>query len=95
PLKLTRWANSAFPRPHIDSEWLAECYHWVSTAKKTSDYSRIDYVQVVVATEEQILGSDLADSTVRGTGFGPEISQVSEGYLQGPPILVQVIAFTE
>ena len=25
---------------------------------------------MVVATEEQILGSDLADSTVHGTGFG-------------------------
>lgn len=50
---------------------------------------------MIVATEEQILGSDLADSTVHGTGFGHNNSQAAEGYLQGLPLLVQAIAFTE
>lgn len=60
--------------------------------------SIIDYDQLVVATKEQILGSDLRDSTVHGTGFCPELenSHTSEAmYLQGPPLLVQVIEFTE
>ena len=55
----------------------------------------MDYARTVVAIEEQILGSDLADSTVHGTGFGHNNSQAAEGYLQGPPLLVQAIAFTE
>ena len=56
----------------------------------------LDYDQLVIATKEQILGSDLKDSTVHGTGFGFVISHTSEArYLQGPPLLVQVTAFTE
>ena len=60
-----------------------------------NDYSRMDYERLVVAIKEQILGSDLADSTLHGTGFGSNIAQVLDGYLQGPPLLVQVIAITE
>lgn len=56
----------------------------------------MDYEQLVLATKKQILRSDLTGSTVHGTGFGPEISsQASVRYLQGPPLLVQAIAFTE
>lgn len=57
----------------------------------------IDYTQLLLFTTEQILESDLADSTVRGTGFGPETftQTTAIGCLQGPPFLVQVVAFTE
>lgn len=57
----------------------------------------IDYTRLLIFTTEQILQSDLADSTVRGTGFGPETftQTTAGGYLQGPPFLVQVVAITE
>lgn len=54
-------------------------------------------MQLLVFTKQQILQSDLTDSTVRGTGFGPETftRMTATGYLQGPPLLVQVVALTE
>lgn len=57
----------------------------------------INYPQLLLFTMEQILHSDLAHSTVRGTGFGPEVftRTTATRYLQGPPLLVQVVALTE
>lgn len=43
---------------------------------------------------EQILESDLKDSTVHGTGFGLAQPAMA-GNLLGPPLLVQVVALTE
>lgn len=54
----------------------------------------LDYAQLITLATEQILGSDLADSTSHGTGFGPE-NLPATGYLQGIPLLVQIVAFTE
>lgn len=75
-------------------EWLAECYHWVKVKEKLEGRKVLNYGQLVLFTMEQILASDLAHSTARGTGFGPASSRIS-GRLQGPPLLVQVVAFTE
>lgn len=55
---------------------------------------RLDYAQLIQFTEEQLLGSNLAHSTVHGTGFGP-ISSWTTGRLQGPPLMVQVLAVTQ
>lgn len=43
----------------------------------------------------QFLESNLTDSTIRGSGFGTQATHQETGYLQGLPLLVQVIAVTE
>lgn len=55
----------------------------------------IDFTKLLQFVGEQILWSNLVDSTIHGTGFEREdLSQEAE-YLQGLPIMVQVVAFTE
>lgn len=58
----------------------------------------VDFTKLTQYIREQIIGSNLADSTICGTGFEvipvDNISQET-GYLQGIPILVQVVGFTE
>ena len=54
----------------------------------------MNYEQFIIAIIQQFLGSDLSDSTIRGTGFGREIFPTT-GRLQGPAVLVQVVAVTE
>lgn len=79
---------------HFYQEWLAECYRWVRLKERTNDGDMLDYAQLIKFTTEQILGSNLADSTAHGTGFGPAILPTT-GYLQGLPLLVQIVSFTE
>ncbi len=54
----------------------------------------LNYKQFIIAIFHQIRGSDLSCSTIRGTGFGREIFPTT-GRLQGPTVLVQVVAVTE
>ncbi|KJA26298.1 hypothetical protein HYPSUDRAFT_199045 [Hypholoma sublateritium FD-334 SS-4] len=53
-----------------------------------------DFAQLAHFAEEQIIRSNLASSTVRGTGFGPVNAQAT-GRLPNTPLLVQVVAITE
>ncbi len=54
----------------------------------------IDYPQLLLFAIEQILYSNLESSTVYATGFA-SMQTTTAGYLQGPPLLVQVVAFAE
>ena len=54
----------------------------------------LNYRKFIIAVIHQFLGSNLADSTLHGTGFGREISP-TVGHLQGPSLLVQVMEVTE
>ncbi|KJA26718.1 hypothetical protein HYPSUDRAFT_198529 [Hypholoma sublateritium FD-334 SS-4] len=92
PLKLIQWANFLYPRPQIDPEWLAECYH--DFRLRLGGCDMLDYQELMLFTEEQILRSNLAHSAVDGTGVGP-VNLRAAGCLQGPPLLVQVVAVTE
>ena len=47
------------------------------------------------AFEHQILSSELADSTVPGTGLPRNVSRMNDVVLDGPHILVQIVALTE
>lgn len=54
----------------------------------------LDYEELMLFTEEQILRSNLVHSAVDGTGIRPVNSRAT-GRLLGLPLLVQVVAVTE
>ncbi|KJA19252.1 hypothetical protein HYPSUDRAFT_204807 [Hypholoma sublateritium FD-334 SS-4] len=92
PLRLIQWANAIYPRPQIEPEWLAECYR--DFRLRLGGCDMLDYQELMLFTEEQILRSNLAHSAVNGTGIGP-VSLRAGGRLLGLPLLVQVVAVTE
>ncbi len=82
-------------------EWLRECFEWVFAEQEypqklngnnstDSNFSNIWHKVI-----DQFLESNLTDSTIRGSGLGSQIIQQDTGILQGPPLLVQVIAVSE
>ena len=78
-------------------EWLGLCCRWIYNAacrRLRGRVGHISYPRLLRRIIRQILGSDLSDSTIEGTGFRQENLPVT-GYLQGPPRLVQVIEMTE
>ncbi|KAF8183962.1 hypothetical protein BJ912DRAFT_975749 [Pholiota molesta] len=92
PASVIQWVNNHFPKPRVDLEWLDGCCEWLIDDQNLSPVTA--FPQFVERVKEQLLESDLADSMSKGTGFNPNITQATED-LQGPPILVQIVAMTE
>jgi RecQ-mediated genome instability protein 1 len=54
-----------------------------------------DLEKIIRNVEEQLLQSDLGDSMLRGTGLPPNVAELDNTRLQGPPILVEILSITE
>ena len=50
---------------------------------------------IIEHVDSQLLQSNLSDSMLEGTGFPPNIAELDNYTLQGPPILVEIVAMTE
>lgn len=94
PTCFTKHYGRIIPYFYIQ-EWLGLCCRWIyDTSHRTQGLEGLNYRQFLKSIIYQILGSNLSDSTIRGTGFGREILP-TVGNLQGPPLLVQVVGMTE
>ncbi|KAH9850371.1 hypothetical protein C2E23DRAFT_870075 [Lenzites betulinus] len=88
PPQVVQWLNRAYPRPSVDPEWLEGCYTWI-TGELNLDPAR-DMPAILENVNTQLLGSNLTDSMVAGTGFPQEILGAQEAFLKGP-ILVELV----
>ena len=50
---------------------------------------------IIEHVDSQLLQSNLSDSMLEGTGFPPNIAELDNYTIQGPPILVEIVAMTE
>ncbi|KAF8312511.1 hypothetical protein DL93DRAFT_2059853 [Clavulina sp. PMI_390] len=85
-----------YPKPSIDPTWLQDCYDWVVEENSlTPDQINEAFDQV----ELQYLGSDLADSTIEGSGLPPQVADLEKGRLGAPAsggaILCQMVGITD
>ncbi|KAG8934232.1 hypothetical protein FRC01_004312 [Tulasnella sp. 417] len=80
-----------YPKPEIHPDWLNACYEWVL---EDSGLRPNQTNEIVAKIENQLLVSDLHDSTVADTGL-PE--SITNGRIGKPPnpLLVQIVSLTE
>lgn len=71
-------------------EWLAGCYEYI-----TDEDPGRTMEEIIVCVEEHLLISSFEDSMLPHTGFPVNISEMDNGRLKGPAILVEVVAMTE
>ncbi|KAI9573997.1 hypothetical protein HD554DRAFT_2003023, partial [Boletus coccyginus] len=87
--RVREWAAHNYRKPAIDQEWLADCSDWLAS-ELGLDPTR-DFDQFVQHVEAQLLQSNLADSTVPGSGIDPLLKKTT-----GPtPLLVEIRSITE
>lgn len=77
----------------LPQEWLDACYNWIESEIHPNPARDLD--QILSHLERQLLESDLSASMLPGTGLPPNVSELDNTTLRGPPILVEVIAMTE
>ncbi|KAF5391623.1 hypothetical protein D9757_002401 [Collybiopsis confluens] len=83
------WLKIHYPKPSIDPEWLQACYDWVIEEKQLDPAT--DTQKIIGEVEAQLLGSDLHDSMMQGTGIPGHIAnaEAKVSKLAGP-ILMQI-----
>ena len=87
-------SSSASPRQHIPQEWLADCSDWLASDQGLDPSS--DFDQFIQHVEAQLLQSNLADSTVPGSGIDPLLVAPRQKKTTGPtPLLVEITSITE
>ncbi|KAI0359863.1 DUF1767-domain-containing protein [Trametes cingulata] len=92
PREVVQWLRRNYPRPTVDPVWLEACYEWIQE-NHNLDPAR-DMPAILKHVEAQLLGSDLADSMLDGTGIPEDILVATDAFLEGP-ILVQVADIME
>lgn len=90
--QVTQWIKTTYPKPDIDNEWLEQCLNYVHGELNIPPNP---FQPLREALEHQILSSELADSTVPGTGLPRNVSRMNDVVIDGPHILVQIVALTE
>ncbi|KAL4072667.1 hypothetical protein V8B97DRAFT_2023421 [Scleroderma yunnanense] len=74
--RVARWVSQNYPQPTIDPAWLSDCSDWVSTTYNISPSTH--FHDFIVHVEEQLLQSNLEDSTVPGTGLDRRLVQTED-----------------
>ncbi|KAH0833037.1 hypothetical protein J3R83DRAFT_12027, partial [Lanmaoa asiatica] len=67
--RVRAWIAQNYQKPAIDQEWLADCSDWLSSDLGLDQNG--DFDQFIQHVEAQLLQSNLADSTVPGSGIDP------------------------
>ncbi|KAF8554622.1 hypothetical protein OG21DRAFT_1484547 [Imleria badia] len=67
--RVRAWIAQNYQKPAIDQEWLADCSDWLSSELGLDPVR--DFDQFIQHVETQLLQSNLADSTVPGSGIDP------------------------
>ncbi|KIJ66997.1 hypothetical protein HYDPIDRAFT_85625 [Hydnomerulius pinastri MD-312] len=94
PPRVSQWIAQNYPRPTIDQEWLCDCCDWISGEYNISPST--DFQLFIQRVEEQLLQSNLSDSTVAGTGIDPQLGQHRQKQMTGPTaLLVEIRSITE
>ncbi|KAI0635931.1 hypothetical protein C8Q77DRAFT_1052852 [Trametes polyzona] len=92
PNEVVQWLKRTYARPTVDPEWLEGCYAWIRDELQLNPAR--DMPAIIENVNNQLLGSDFADSMVAGTGFPQGVPDAQEAFLEGP-ILVEVIGLME
>ncbi|KAI0091295.1 hypothetical protein BDY19DRAFT_696571 [Irpex rosettiformis] len=93
PPQVMQWVKRNYPRPQVDPEWLDGCWSWIESELKL--HPAKDMEAILYNVDSQLLQSDLSDSMLEGTGLPPNISELDDVALHGPPVLVEIVAITE
>lgn len=109
PTHICDWLRATYPSPEISTvsalgflrvhvctdcaiqEWLEACYEWITTELAVST---ADTAELKKQINAQLLQSDLADSTVSGTGL-PLVDASAPAMRVPGPVLCQIIALGE
>ncbi|KAL4064421.1 hypothetical protein J3A83DRAFT_4101164 [Scleroderma citrinum] len=91
--RVARWVSQNYPQPTIDPAWLSDCSDWVSTTYNISPSTH--FHDFIVHVEEQLLQSNLEDSTVPGTGLDRRLVQTEDLDTGSIPLLVEIRSITE
>ncbi|KAG8213302.1 hypothetical protein J3R82DRAFT_11781 [Butyriboletus roseoflavus] len=67
--RVRAWVAQNYQKPAIDQEWLADCSDWLSS--ELGLHPSRDFDQFIQHVEAQLLQSNLADSTIPGSGIDP------------------------
>lgn len=78
---------------HSSKEWLKGCYDYIVTEKNFNPTT--DMEQIIREVNRELLGSNLCDSMVPGTGFPDNVNNLDGATIPGPPILVEIAAMDE
>ncbi|EMD33531.1 hypothetical protein CERSUDRAFT_57022 [Gelatoporia subvermispora B] len=93
PAGVTNWLIQQYPKPRIDPQWLDECYAWIEGDLNLDPTTQLE--EIIQHVESQLLQSDLRDSMLAGTGLPANVAEQINVVLNGPPVLVEIIALTE
>ncbi|KAI0833478.1 hypothetical protein BC628DRAFT_25014 [Trametes gibbosa] len=92
PPEVVQWLKDTYVRPSVDPDWLEGCYTWILD-ELNLDPAR-DMPAILDNVNSQLLGSNLADSMVAGTGFPQGILSARKAFLKGP-ILVELVGIMD
>ncbi|KAI1797125.1 hypothetical protein LXA43DRAFT_1138038 [Ganoderma leucocontextum] len=92
PPQVAQWLKRTYPQPTVDPEWLEGCYTWIQEELQLNPAH--DMPDILENVNTQLLGSDLADSMVAGTGFPQNVLGANHVVLKGP-VLVEVTEIME
>ncbi|KAN0092963.1 hypothetical protein V8E55_003747 [Tylopilus felleus] len=67
--RIRDWIAHNYQKPAIDQEWVSDCSDWISSELGLDPTRNFD--QFIHHVEAQLLQSNLADSTVPGSGIDP------------------------
>lgn len=69
------------------------CYDWIIEEQNLNPAT--DMPAIIARVEEQVLGSDLSDSMLAGTGLPRNIDTAIVATLSGPAVLVEIRSITD
>ncbi|GJE88631.1 RecQ-mediated genome instability protein [Phanerochaete sordida] len=93
PPQVIQWLKRNYPKPSIDPDWLEGCYSWIESDLQLNPATQMD--DILHNIESQLLQSNLMDSMLRGTGLPPNVAELNNTTLAGPPVLVEIVTLTE
>ncbi|KII85048.1 hypothetical protein PLICRDRAFT_116789 [Plicaturopsis crispa FD-325 SS-3] len=96
PRAVVDWLNKTYPKPKVDPEWLDACYNWLISSDASLNPAT-DMDRIIRNVEVQLLGSNLSDSMIPGTGLPRNVAALNNTHLpfKQSPVLVEITAITE
>ena len=74
-------------------DWLDGCYSWIESELNLDPAKDLD--AILYNVETQLLQSNLDSSMLPGTGLPPDVGELHNTKLAGPPVLVEIVSMTE
>ena len=75
----------------LSQAWLRDCYNWIIENYGLDPHTNLDVI--IRHVEHELLGSDLQDSMIPGTGVPQNTNTIRDGKLSG--VLVQIVSIME